>query len=270
MISLLRNELLLRPVFNLFLLFMELVQGHIGWAVILLTLAVRLALYKSSAAGSAMQSKMGDLQPKMQEIQEKYKDDPEMLSKKTMELLKKDGVWPLKGCISMLLQIPVFYGLYAVVSNIANPEGLGSFMKFPVSFMDMTYSFLYPYVHNMIDIANMVTSFFSINVLEKNSVVLALIAGILMFLNMKVMTWTRPATPQIPGWANVPDMGKMMKFMNIFLVIMIASFVYSVANGVWLYIITSTLFGLVQVYIQNRILVNAKLATLFLSHKKEK
>ncbi len=109
MLSLLRNELLLRPVYNLFLVFLELFQGNIGWAIIFLTLFVRLALYKNSAAGSAMQSKMGDLQPKMQEIQEKYKDDPEQLSKKTMELLKKDGAGPLKGCVGMLLQIPVFF-----------------------------------------------------------------------------------------------------------------------------------------------------------------
>ena len=83
-----------------------------------------------------------------------------------------------------------------------------------------------------------------------------------MFINMSLMSRTKPATPSIPGEANIPDMGKMMKFMNYFLVIMIASFVYSVANGVGLYIITSTLFGVVQVYIQNRILINAKLATL--------
>lgn len=96
MISLLRNELLLRPVYNMFLLFLQLFQGNIGWAIIVLTLFVRLALYRNSAAGSAMQSQMSNLQPKMQEIQEKYKDDPEQLSKKTMELLKKDGAGPLK------------------------------------------------------------------------------------------------------------------------------------------------------------------------------
>ncbi len=263
MLSLLRNELLLRPVYNMFLVFLELFQGNIGWAIIFLTLFVRLALYKNSAAGSAMQSKMNDLQPKMQEIQEKYKDDPEQLSKKTMELLKKDGAGPLKGCMGMLLQMPVFFGLYAVISNIANPEWVSKIMKFSESLIDMVYSFFYPHVYNMIDTANLITQFFNINVLEKNNIVLAILGGILMFINMSIMSWTRPATPSLPGWANVPDMGKMMKFMNYFLVFMIASFIYSVANGVGLYIITSTLFGVIQVYIQNRILINAKLATIF-------
>ncbi len=267
MLSLLRNELLLRPVYNVFLLLLELFRGNLWRAIIVLTLLVRLALYKNSAAGTAMQSKMGDLQPKMKEIQEKYKDDPEQLSKKTMELLKKDGVWPLKGCIGMILQIPVFYGLYAVISNIADPKAVSSFMKFPVNLVDMVYSFLYPFVHNMIDIANMTTQFLWIDVLSKNNLILALIGWILMFLNMQVMTRTRPATPSMPGGQNVPDMGKMMKFMNYFLVIIIWSFIYSVANGVGLYIIASTFFGLAQVYYQNRILINAKLAVMFMPHR---
>ena len=76
------------------------------------------------------------------------------------------------------------------------------------------------------------------------------------------MWWTRPSTPTVPG-ADVPDMTKMMDFMNIFLVIMITSFVYSVATGVGLYIVTSTLVWVLQTWYQNKILINAKLQTLF-------
>lgn len=65
----------------------------------------------------------------------------------------------------------------------------------------------------------------------------------------------------------MPDMAKMMKVMNIFLVGMIAIFIYSVASGVGLYIITSTFFGVVQLYLQNRVLINAKLKTLISSKK---
>ena len=153
MLSLLRNELLLRPVYNILLLLLELFRGNLWWAIIGLTVIVRLALSKSTAAWSAMQSQMNGLQPKMQELQEKHKDDPEKLSKEMMDLLKKDGAWPLKWCLWMLVQMPVFLWLYAVVSNIANPTTMQSWMKFPVSTIDMVYSFLYPIVHQMIDIA---------------------------------------------------------------------------------------------------------------------
>jgi membrane protein insertase Oxa1/YidC/SpoIIIJ len=115
----------------------------------------------------------------------------------------------------------------------------------------------------MIDTANLVTNFFGIDVLSKNHIGLSIIWWILMYINMTIMTWTRPAaTPSIPG-ANMPDMSKMMWFMNYFLVFMIGSFIYSVAAGIGLYIITSTLFWVLQVYYNNRILINAKIQTLF-------
>lgn len=262
MLSLLRNELLLRPVYNILLLLLELFRGNLWWAIIGLTVIVRLALSKSTAAWSAMQSQMNGLQPKMQELQEKHKDDPEKLSKEMMDLLKKDGAWPLKWCLWMLVQMPVFLWLYAVVSNIANPTTMQSWMKFPVSTIDMVYSFLYPIVHQMIDIAALDKNFIGIDVLSKNHIGIAVAAGLLMRINMKIMWWTRPSTPTVPG-ANVPDMTKMMDFMNIFLVIMITSFVYSVATGVGLYIVTSTLVWVLQTWYQNRILINAKLQTLF-------
>jgi YidC/Oxa1 family membrane protein insertase len=51
---------------------------------------------------------MADMQPKMQEIQEKYKDQPEKMSAEMMALFKKSGGGPLKGCLTMIIQIPVF------------------------------------------------------------------------------------------------------------------------------------------------------------------
>lgn len=258
---LLRNELLIRPVYNTLLLLLDIFQGNLGWAIIALTALVRLALMKSTAAWTAMQSQMWSLQPKIQEIQEKYKDDPEQLSKKTMELLKKDWAGPLKWCMGMLIQMPVFLWLYAVVSNIATPN-LDSWMKFTKPMIDMTYSFLYPYVNTMIDTTNFITNFLWVDVLSKNHIGLAIIGGILMYINMTIMWWTKPMTTPTVPWANMPDMSKMMWFMNYFLVFMIWSFIYSVAAGIWLYIITSTLFGVLQVYYTNRVLINAKIKTL--------
>ena len=58
MISLLRNELLIRPVYNTLLILLELFQGNLGWAIIGLTALVRIALSSTTAAGSAMQTQM--------------------------------------------------------------------------------------------------------------------------------------------------------------------------------------------------------------------
>ncbi|USN54896.1 MAG: YidC/Oxa1 family membrane protein insertase [Candidatus Peribacteria bacterium] len=70
--------------------------GNLGWSIIVLTLIFRLLLVKNAMAGMKMQGEMTDLQPKMQEIQEKYKDEPEKMSSEMMSLLKKSGGGPLK------------------------------------------------------------------------------------------------------------------------------------------------------------------------------
>ena len=88
-----------------------------GVAIILLTILIKLATWpltaKSYRANAAMQS----LQPKLKELQEKYKDDPKKLNEQTMGLYQKEGVNPLGGCLPMLLQIPVFFALYGLFNT---------------------------------------------------------------------------------------------------------------------------------------------------------
>jgi YidC/Oxa1 family membrane protein insertase len=94
--NMLFSELLYRPIFNLLVLFLQVFSGNLGLAIILLTVAIRFALIKQTSMGNDMQKGMGDLQPKLQEIQEKYKDDPKKLSQETMKVFKTHGKGPLK------------------------------------------------------------------------------------------------------------------------------------------------------------------------------
>lgn len=105
---LLFTEILYRPIFNVLILFLAVFGGNLGIAIILLTIVVRLAMIKQTSIGNDMQKGMGDLQPKLTELQEKYKDDPKKLSEETMKVFKTHGKGPLKGCLMMLIQIPVF------------------------------------------------------------------------------------------------------------------------------------------------------------------
>lgn len=88
-----------------------------GIAIVLLTILIKLATWpltaKSYRANAAMQS----LQPKLKELQEKYKDDPKKLNEQTMAMYQKEGVNPLGGCLPMLLQIPVFFALYGLFNT---------------------------------------------------------------------------------------------------------------------------------------------------------
>ena len=91
--------------------------GNWGVAIILMTLFVRLLLLPFNIMSYKSMKKLQNLQPKIKELKEKYKDDKESLNKATMQLMKEDGANPLGGCLPMLLQIPVFFALFKVLGN---------------------------------------------------------------------------------------------------------------------------------------------------------
>lgn len=89
--------------------------GNWGWAIILVTLIIKLLFYKLSATSYRSMAKMREMQPKMQAIKERYGDDKEKMTKATMELYKEAKLNPLSGCLPILIQIPVFLSLYWVL-----------------------------------------------------------------------------------------------------------------------------------------------------------
>ncbi len=83
-----------------------------GLAIILLVLAIRIVFYPLTYKGFKSMKQMQKLTPKINELRERYKDNKAELNKKIMELYKESRVNPFGGCLPMILQIPVFYGLY--------------------------------------------------------------------------------------------------------------------------------------------------------------
>ena len=98
--------------------------GNYGWSIILLTILIRLLIYPVSHAGLKSMKEMQRVQPKMKEIQAKYKKYGNDLSKKQemnkeiQELYKKEGVNPLGGCLPMLLQMPIFFAFWSLLLNV--------------------------------------------------------------------------------------------------------------------------------------------------------
>lgn len=105
-----------KPLF-LLLEYLYDVCGNWGWAIVLLTIIVRIILYPLTYKGMVSMQKLKDLAPKMKEIQTKYKGDSQKLQMHMMELYKKNGANPLGGCLPLLLQIPVFFAIYRVLHN---------------------------------------------------------------------------------------------------------------------------------------------------------
>lgn len=102
------------PLFWILKLFYQL-SGNYGWAIILLTILVRIPFIPLVNKSQKSMKKMQDIQPKMAEIREKYKKDPQKMQQEMMQLYKTHKVNPVGGCLPILLQIPVFFALYKIL-----------------------------------------------------------------------------------------------------------------------------------------------------------
>jgi YidC/Oxa1 family membrane protein insertase len=93
------------------------VTGNYGVDIILLTILVKIAFWPLTQKSFQSMREMQKLQPEMAKLREKYKDDPKQMNAEIMELYKRHKVNPLGGCLPMILQIPVFFGLYQALSS---------------------------------------------------------------------------------------------------------------------------------------------------------
>jgi len=114
----------LAPISKLLLAILVFLYGYLGnygFAIIALTILVRLALLpfslQSARSMSQGMKKNAEMQRKLQYIQQKYKDNPEQLAREREELIRKHGLPGLGGCLPMLLQLPVFFALSPMISH---------------------------------------------------------------------------------------------------------------------------------------------------------
>ncbi|MFP4343275.1 MAG: YidC/Oxa1 family membrane protein insertase [Anaerolineales bacterium] len=118
--------LIVDPITNLLLIFYKFLGQQTILAVALLTLIVRLALTPLTLNQQKNMRKQQQLQPKLQELQEKYKNDRERLAQEQMKLYGQYGFNPASGCLPLLIQLPLMFGLYQAIIRAlaATPLGL--------------------------------------------------------------------------------------------------------------------------------------------------
>jgi YidC/Oxa1 family membrane protein insertase len=105
-----------KPMFTL-LQYIYSMVGNWGWAIVIITILLKLALYPLSHKGMVSMQKLKDLAPKIKDIQDKYKNEPQKASAHMMELYKKHDANPMGGCLPIILQIPIFFAIYRVLLN---------------------------------------------------------------------------------------------------------------------------------------------------------
>ena len=117
---------ILQPFINFFYMALEFFFQYVhnyGVAIILLTVSVRIILLPLTITQTRNMIQMQRIQPKLKELQQKYKDDKEKLQKELMAFYKEHNVNPLAGCFPLLLQLPIFFALYRVLIDYPNLKG---------------------------------------------------------------------------------------------------------------------------------------------------
>lgn len=219
------NTIIYYPLLNLLVFFYHYIPD-IGVVIVLLTLLIRLVLAPSFHKSLKSQKAMTDLQPKMNEVKEKYKNDKEGQAKAMMQLYKDHKVNPLSSCLPLLVQFPILIALYQVFSKALGNHlsGLYAFVPKPET--------IDPYFLHMMD-------------LSKPSIVLGVLAGLAQFWQSKMM---------MPK--NNPSADAMTKAMAMqttyFLPIVSVVIAIKLPGGLPLYWLVTTLFAVGQQYWLNR------------------
>lgn len=173
------KAILYKPLFNALIFLVWLIPGHnIAWAIIVLTVIVRLILLPSSLKAARAQQRMKDLQPELKKIQDRYKDDKQKQSQAIMEFYKENKVNPLGSCLPLLIQFPILIVLYYVFIN-----GLST------ARFDLLYSFT---PHS--DVLN--TVWLGLDMAKPDRYILPVIAGILQFIQSRQMAPPKPKAGQ--------------------------------------------------------------------------
>lgn len=248
------NQIVVWPIVNLLVAFYKLfeflhIPGPLGFAIILLTIAIRLLLYPLMQTQLKSAKKMAALKPHLDAINVKHKGDRAKLSQAQMDLYKQHGVNPAAGCLPLLLQFPVLIGLYSVFAQVL---GNGNLEKLIGELNQILYL---PFLK----LSTLDLSFFGVNLGIKPSdfqtqgwwlLSVPLITGILQWYQTKLMM---PKTPSTQALATTdkekkPEdtAGEVQKQMAMITPVMFGYFAFQFPLGLALYWNVFGVFGIMQ------------------------
>lgn len=240
------------PVYNLMAFLLEMTHYSLGWAIIIITIIIRLILLVPQHKMMVSQARMQKIQPKIKEIQDKHKGNHQVLGMELMKLYKDEKVNPMWSCGLLLIQMPILIVIYNVIVGIQNTSN--------------TY-YLYGFLSDY-NMASISANFYWVDLFGiwgLNGLILALIVWVLQYLQVKLSLHF--SQKHKPTWvvlekkkdANdyssfMPDPDMLNKFMLYGMPVMIAFITYTFFAGVGLYWWVGTLFMILQQLFVNKIL----------------
>ena len=229
------NLILRQPLFNALIFLVYLMPDHnVAWAIIILTIIIRLILLPSSLSAARQQKRMKDLQPELAAIQAKYKTDKEKQAQATMTFYKENKINPLGSCLPLLVQLPILIILYYVFR-----DGL------TVARFDLLYSFT-PRPEFI------KTVFLGIDLAKTDRWILPVIAGVLQYIQSRQLM---PATPAASSTdpKKGPDMQMMMQKQMMYLMPVFTIFIAGrLPAALPLYWVITNIFTIAQQWYVNR------------------
>jgi len=214
------NTIFYQPLFNVLVFFYNIIPGHdIGLTIIALTIIIKIILFPLAQKSLKSQRAMTRLQPQLEELKVKFKDDRAGQSKAMMELYKKEKISPWSSCLPLLIQLPFLLAVFWVFKN-----GLSN------GSLNWLYSFVYnpgslnPVAFGFLDLAG-------------PNLVLGVAAGLAQYWQSKLMI----GRSQAKGVSSM--MNKQMLYMMPVLTVV---FSFSLPAGLMLYWLVMTLLSVAQ------------------------
>jgi YidC/Oxa1 family membrane protein insertase len=247
--------LILNPMVNALLWLYGLLGNSFVLAILVFTGLTRLILWPLTAQQTKSSAAMAELQPKLKGLQEKYKNSPEELNRKTMEMYREHGVNPLGGCLPLLIQFPILIGLYQAL-RAALAAG-------PLELLTLSQHIYHPvpaFLQWLPDAASLIPlnsrlDFFGLPWLNLANpdpyYILPVLVVITTFLQNKLLT--PPSTD--------PQQGTMNASMQLMMPFMIGWFSLTFPSGLSIYWVLANVIGVGQYAAMGRASVRNLLGT---------
>ncbi|HET9200939.1 MAG TPA: YidC/Oxa1 family membrane protein insertase [Dehalococcoidia bacterium] len=231
MIGFIWEEVLIRPMLNLLVILTNIAFGNFGLGLILFTIITRVVTFPLTLRQLRATRAMTSLKPRIDEINKKYKD-PRRRSEETMKVYREAGINPL-GCLGpMLIQIPIFIALYAVVR-----VALGNT---PESFIDLEERlYNWSYIENAIPLDD---HFLGIDLGASGGIPLAILVGVATWLQTKTTYSLRSAPTD-------PMMQQQQQMMQWMMPLIFGYITITFPAGLGLYWLATTIIGIVLNYV---------------------
>jgi len=222
------------PIYNGLVFFIDVVPGgDVGIAIILTTVVVKVILLPLSLKAARTQRLMKELDPKLKEIKEKYKDKREELARATMDVYKDAGLNPFASILLLFVQIPIIIALYWAVSQ-------GGGAPLPAINTDLLYSFIpTPETVDML--------FAGLIDMAGKSLPLAVLAALTQFVHAQ-MSFPKPEPRKEGAEPNMKeDFARSMQMqMRYVMPVIIGVVAYTISAAIGLYFVVSNLVAIAQ------------------------